>query len=224
MRSTKILLTFLVTTCMSFGQHSGGGSGHSGVASPAHPASIRSGGMRSIAVTNRGASRGARILGPGSGRRGFRSGFPNRRRYGTYAPYFPVSGYDYYAPYDSFYGSDIAANGYPEEYPPTGNVVIVQGGPGEGTQPAQPAPVSPVIHEYNFTGEPAHVAGSAPTFTILLKDGSTRSATAGWVQGGKLHYLDLESRQMVLSPEVIDRTATERANAEKSLRLDLPPG
>jgi hypothetical protein len=172
-------------------------------------------------MAHNGPIRGARILAPVAGRPGFRNGFSHRRGYGFYAPYFPISGYDYYAPYDSFYGGDVTAGEGPSEYPPSGNVVIVQGSPGEG---AQPAPVSPVIHEYNFTSEPAKFAGSPPTFTIMLKDGSTRLATASWVQGGKLHYLDLQSRQMLLSSEVIDRAATERANAEKSLRLDLPPG
>lgn len=224
MRSTKILLAFLVTTCMTFGQHSGGGFGHSGGAMAGHPAPMRSAGTSSVRVTNRGSFRGATILAPGAGRRGFRSGFAYRGRSGVYAPYFPISGYDYYGPYDSFYGSDVAADGYPEEYPPTGNVVIVQGGPGEGAQPVEPASVNPVIHEYNFASEPAQVAANPTTFTIRLKDGSTRLATASWVQGGKLHYLDLQSRQMMLSPEVIDREGTERVNAEKSLRLDLPPG
>ena len=124
----------------------------------------------------------------------------------------------------SFYGSDAAVDGYSDENPPAGNVFIVQGGSGQGAQPAEPSPANPVIHEYNFNSEPVQVAGKPPAFTIMLKNGSTRLATASWVQGGELHYLDLQSRQMLLPAEVIDREATERANAEKSLRLDLPPG
>jgi hypothetical protein len=149
---------------------------------------------------------------------------PYRRGYGFYAPYFPISGYDFYAPYSPLYGDDESAGGQPEGYPANGNVVIVQSGGGANVEPASPPPASPVIHEYKLDNEPAGVPGERPTFTIMLKDGSMRSATASWIQDGKLHYLDLQSRQMLLSPEIIDRDATERANAQKSLRLDLPPG
>ncbi len=225
MRSTRNVLAVLLMASASFGQRSGGGgAGRSGgpIAVPSAP--TRSALSRVTPLTNRGSFRGATILGAGVARRNFRSGFPYGRGYGLYAPYFPISGYDFYAPYSPLYGGDESMGGYPEGYPATGNVVIVQPGSGGTIEPAQAPAASPVIHEYKLDNEPAGAPGPQPTFTIVLKDGSTRSATASWIQGSKLHYLDLQSRQMLLSPEVIDRDATERANAEKSLRIDLPPG
>jgi hypothetical protein len=89
--------------------------------------------------------------------------------------------------------------------------------------PSQPVRLpQTVIHEYTV---PAGDAGSSATaFTIALKDGSQQSASAAWIQAGKLHYLDSQDRQQVLSPDVIDRPTTERLNEEKHLRLQLPPG
>jgi len=81
-------------------------------------------------------------------------------------------------------------------------------------------PVQTVIHEY---AAPAATSDAGAAFTIALKDGSQQSATAAWVQGGKLHYLDSQERQQVLSPDLIDRQTTDRLNEEKHLRLQLPP-
>jgi hypothetical protein len=219
MRSTRDVLALLLMAATSFGQHAAGGHPTGSVAG--HPAPMRSAGTRSVPMTNRGSYRGARIVGPAVGRHGFRNDSRYGRGYGLYAPYFPISGYDFYAPYSPLYGE--STGGYSEEEPPPGNVVIVQGG-GGNPEPAPLPPATSAIHEYNFDKEPAGVSGARPTFTIVLKDGSMRSATASWIQAGKLHYLDSQSRQMLLSSEVIDRDATERANAEKSLRIDLPPG
>jgi hypothetical protein len=94
----------------------------------------------------------------------------------------------------------------------------------EMASPPPPVPASSVIHEYNFEAQAPTRPGEQPTLTIVLKDGSTREARASWMSGGKLHYVDLESQQQVLSPGVIDRQATARANEAKDLNLDLPPG
>jgi hypothetical protein len=81
-----------------------------------------------------------------------------------------------------------------------------------------------VVREYNFGKEAERLSGEPVTFTIVLKDGSTRHATASWVAGGKLHYVDLQARQPVLPPELIDRSATEQANKARNLQMELPPG
>jgi hypothetical protein len=225
MRSTRNVLALLLMASVSFGQRSAGGYGRSAGSIAVHPAPTRSVGNRVTPLTNRGAHPGATMFGHVGARRSFGSGFPYGRGYGLYAPYFPVSGYDFYPPYSPLYGGvQDSVGGYPEEYPVTGNVIIVQPGSGGTGAPAEAPPANPVIHEYKLDNEPAGTPGPQTTFTIVLKDGSTRSATASWIQGGRLHYLDLRSRQMLLSPEVIDRNATERANAAKSLRIDLPPG
>lgn len=99
-------------------------------------------------------------------------------------------------------------------------------GAGNAPEPMPPPPpqsASAVVHEYNFGVQPTTRSQEPPTLTVVLKDGSTRSAEASWVTDGRLHYLDLHSRQQVLSAELIDRNATERANQTKNLHMDLPP-
>ena len=80
-----------------------------------------------------------------------------------------------------------------------------------------------MIHEYKVNPEIAAAAGTQRAFTIALKDGTMRSAVAFWVQKGKVHYIDPQDRQQVLSSDLIDRQATERLNREKNLAMQLPP-
>ncbi len=224
MRSTR-LLTFILLAAVAFGQRSGGsghGAGHSAAPVARHSALTRQAGIGVVPVTNRRSLRGGPVFGSNFGRRGFQNGFRYRQGYGLYAPYFPLSGYDFYAPYSPLYGDDQFAGEYPQEYPANGNTVIIQPAAAGNVEPAPPA--SSVIHEYKLDTKPAGVPGERLTFTIVLKNGTTRSAAVSWVQNGKLHYLDSQSRQQLLSPEAIDRDATERANEQKNLRMDLPPG
>lgn len=221
MMSTARFLSFLLLGSAAFGQHSGGfggGFGHSagpgaGRSFPAHPPGAVFG-----PGTNRGPNRGA----AGFGGRGFRNGFTYRRGYGFYAPYFPLWGYDAYSPYyEPQYGVDQFGDEnqqYPAGFP------MVSPGPPTDFIGAPRGPATAVIHEYKFDKGPATTSGERPTFTIVLRDGSTRSAVASWVQDSKLHYVDLRSRQQILLPDVIDRDATERANIQKNLRMELPPG
>jgi len=207
---------FFLVTMAAVAQRSGGFAG--GFAHTAAPAAARSGSMRSTGpAVMRGTNGGYYGSGPV-----FRSGFGQYRgrggfRYGSgYGwPYFPIWDYDLPAPLTS--GEE-----YAEGYPLSGNLIIP---PAAGTvPPSPPQPAVSVIHEYDFGREAAGLGGEAATFTIVLKDGSTRQATATWVAGGKLHYVDLQARQPVLSPELIDRDATERANKAKNLQMELPPG
>jgi hypothetical protein len=130
--------------------------------------------------------------------------------------------------YLPFWGDYPYPELYAEEPSPPPNFVMT--GPPAGQASPQPAaavkPAQSVIHEYTWpkNGESGESRAGATTFTIALKDGSQRFATAAWVQGGKLHYLDPEDRQQALSSDVIDRQTTDRLNQEKHLRLQLPPG
>jgi hypothetical protein len=129
-----------------------------------------------------------------------------------------LGGYPYGAGYPD-------AGFYAEEPPPPPNFVVAAPPAGQAS-PQPPAPIRPaqsVIHEYKWP-KSDETGGGATTFTIALKDGSQRFATAAWVQGGKLHYLDPEDRRQALSSDVIDRQTTDRLNEEKHLRLQLPPG
>jgi hypothetical protein len=223
MTSTARLLSFLLLGSAVFGQRSGGfggGSGRSGGPATGHSFPAHPPGTVIGPGTNRGPIRG----GSGSVRRGFRNGFTYRRGYGYYAPYYPLWGSDLYSPYyEPPYGDD-QYGGDEQLYPGTGYPMMSPGPPSDITG-APRGPATAVIHEYKVDKEqPANVSGERPAFTIVLRDGSTRSAVASWVQDSKLHYVDLRSRQQILLPDVIDRDATERANDRKNLRMELPPG
>lgn len=200
MPGIKLALALLVTGSTVFAQHGGafrGGSGRAGAPVLAAPSPIRSPRLGVFRATNR-------VLGRGR----------NRFAYGW--PYFPEWDYDLAPPY---YGDDFA-NGYPE-YP------LVEAPVFPLPAPSATAPVKPaysVIHEYNFAMPPVGETEESLAFTIVLKDGSRRTARASWVADRELHYIDLESRPHALAPELIDRNATEQANRQKNLSLELPPG
>jgi hypothetical protein len=159
--------------------------------------------------------RRARSFG-GSDLGGHRVGYGYGFGYGW--PSYPIWGYSSVAP---LYSGDEFSNEYPEEYLPSEST--------QNSSPLSEVPVrmprtaSSVIHDYNFPRQPAS-SPAKPAFTIVLRDGTTRTAMATWIARGRLYYLDSQSRQQVLPPELIDRDATERANEAKNLNVTLPPG
>jgi len=131
-----------------------------------------------------------------------RHGFGNRGRIPWLGPYWPLFGDDY----DEEVLAPVNAPILPAPVRP---------------MPPQPPPQS-VIHEYTV---PSNDAGaSAAAFTIAIRDGTERLASAAWVQNGRLHYIDVQGRQQTLAPDEIDRAKTEQLNQEKHIRLQLPPG
>jgi len=85
---------------------------------------------------------------------------------------------------------------------------------------AQEQPVTPQIREYPATAVPP--SGTEPaTFAIMLKDGSSYSATAVMVQGKELQIVDPDGGHRRIPLDAIDRDATRRRNAERNLRLQL---
>jgi len=59
-------------------------------------------------------------------------------------------------------------------------------------------------------------------FAIVLKDGSVLPATAVMTQGDALQIVDADGQHRRIPLNAIDREATRRRNAERSLRLQLP--
>lgn len=143
--------------------------------------------------------------------------FRGQVRNGFIVPYAGLSDYGYlgYDPYLANYGDDFSS-------PPAIFYILPPFGP-TSPEPAESVrPAQAVIHEYKVDHEA--VEGEREiTFTIALKDGSKRFAAASWVQNGKLHYVNSEGRQEILSPESIDREATNRLNEQNHLRMQLPP-
>jgi len=80
--------------------------------------------------------------------------------------------------------------------------------------------VTPQIHEYAAPAAPSPGTEQA-TFAIVLKNGSTLSATAATVQGSALQIVDPEGEHRRVPLDSIDREATRRRNAERNLRLQL---
>jgi hypothetical protein len=85
--------------------------------------------------------------------------------------------------------------------------------------PPPPPPPQPEVHEYK---QAESDGGPARTFSIVSKDGTTRSAIAVWVQDDTVRYIapDGDGGQLTLGS--VNREATGRANAEKHLTLSLP--
>lgn len=201
-KSMRFMAVFFLVFQTALAQH---GGGFHGAASSRGGVQGRGFGSRSaFAHTNRGFE----------GRIRSRFSSPYSPFYGGYGF---LSDYPYWddSSYSGFYGNEAP-------FPPS--AFLAPPAAQTSPEPAEPVrPAQPVIHEYTWPKSEESGQGAA-TFTIALKDGSQRFATAAWVQGGKLHYLDSEDRQQVLSSEVIDRQTTARLNNEKHLHLSLPPG
>lgn len=214
MLGTKVFIILLASVPIAFAQRGGGFAGGAGRVSGsaiARPGPVRPAGSTGAPGLNRGPFRGGPTV-------EVRRGYGHHFGYGTgyFWPYFPIWDYGSMPPDGSAVG---------EEYLPEEDLAAIPPGAAGGVmmQPYPTRPVSSVIHEYRFDDETPVISENQPSFTIVLTDGSTRSAVASWVQGGKLHYMDLQSRSQVLAADVIDRSATVRANASKNLRLELPP-
>jgi hypothetical protein len=105
--------------------------------------------------------------------------------------------------------------------PPAQNIVIVEASPPYTLlEQVPPPPIKSEIHEYS-TRASAEAAEGA-TFSIVLNDGSTRSAVALWVQNERLHLIDPEGRREQLPMADVNRGATVRTNRDRGLQLHLP--
>jgi len=110
-------------------------------------------------------------------------------------------------------------------YPPQ-PVLFVQPPPPPAIVEPPPPPVHPVVIEYKqptAAPSPPPATTEPQPFSIVLRDGSTLSATLIMASGDTLHYVDLEDRHMQISMAAIDRNATLHLNRERKLTLYLPP-
>jgi hypothetical protein len=96
--------------------------------------------------------------------------------------------------------------------------------PAPVVEPAHPA--RPVLTNYTWpaaaTPTTAAPEGEAQSFGIVLKNGSTLSATTVVASDDVLHYVDPDERHMRVSMSAVDRVATLRLNRERKLNLYLP--
>lgn len=167
----------------------------------------------------RGGGGGGRGPGFARGGRGFGRGrgfSPNR--FGS--AYLPYDAYDY-------------GDGYSSEPQPA---IYVQQPPVVVEPPAPPvfrATGHAVVTEYKWPAEgsaaphsasPAGVESESQSFGIVLKDGSTVSASTVFASDDGLHYVDSDERHLRVSMSEVDRAATLKLNRERNLNLYLPAG
>jgi hypothetical protein len=70
---------------------------------------------------------------------------------------------------------------------------------------------------------PAPVSAGSPVYLFELNDETVRPAVAWWVEGNTLHYVTPGGKQAETPLDAVDRALTERLNAERNVRLQLPP-
>lgn len=116
--------------------------------------------------------------------------------------------------YDYGYGGDLAAAPVPA--PPVVNSVVFE-------PPPVILPPPEPIHSSIQSFTPA--ASNAPPafYVIALKNGSHSDATAVWVQGNDLHYVDADDQNHRVPLADVDRKATRELNQARNLNLRLPP-
>jgi hypothetical protein len=199
-------------------------------ASAAPGGGYRGGGFRGSAGF-RGGNFGYRD-GYRNGFRGFRNGF-GLRGFGYYPGFY---GYGYYDPFwysDSYpsypYSSDYAPS-YPLDYgygygddngsaPP---VIINQ----QFQPPAEP---DSVLRQYSWSPPPQPQASAPPPpkngdqlYLVAFKDGVIRAVVAYWAQGATLHYVTMEHEQKQVALASVDRSLSQRLNAERNVQFQLP--
>ena len=127
-------------------------------------------------------------------------------------------GFDEYAPY-----------GYPAPYSNiprfVNRLVLIQQPAVPAAPPAPPEPIHSSIQNVNVKGYPKQNPSSAPVafFIIILKNGSRLTASAVWVQGNDVRYMDGNGLGHRVPLADVDRTATRELNQTHHLNLRLPP-
>jgi hypothetical protein len=123
-----------------------------------------------------------------------------------------------------YYGVPFGFGGYDYGYSPVPNVIIVQPAPPSPVVLVQEPPREPIksaISKYEGPA-PQPVSEEQPTFAIVFKDGSTRSAVAVTLQDNLLHYVDPDGGHHRVTLDTVDRATTLRVNRERKLTLHLP--
>ena len=133
----------------------------------------------------------------------------------------PVYPRRFYPRYGYPYGVPLYSAGYVYGGAPSTNVFIIQNPPPPEPPPLPPEPAKPEVRDYKWpdVGKPEVTAEEMAAFAIALRSGVIESASAVWIQEGKLHYVTPEGVRHELRPEAIDRELTDKLNRERGLRL-----
>jgi hypothetical protein len=160
----------------------------------------------------------------------YRSGFGWGWGFG--AGYYSYPYYGGFGYWDPFYYSDYSypGNYYPGSYYPSYSspvtVVYPYSPPQAPVVVEQPVEVArPVLREYRDEygqrAEPAATAGRV-IYLIAFKDGVIRAALTYWVDGGDLHYVDLQHQQKSAPLDTVDRSFSAQLNRDRHVPFQLP--
>ena len=120
-----------------------------------------------------------------------------------------------------YYPTSYYQSPYTDSPPAAPSVTIIQQFAPPAVVVVEP-PVTAHIQEYAPSAV-APASGSEPAmFSIVLKDGSVLPAAAVMTQGDALQIVDADGQHRRVPLSAIDRDATQRRNAERNLRLQLP--
>ena len=134
-------------------------------------------------------------------------------------------GFAYLPPYDDGYLPADVDNDYAYQPAP---LDYYQQPPQPIQPPAARKPVRPVVQEYNWLAAGTTSSTSSPadaepqTFAIVLKNGSTLSATMVLASADSLHYIDTDGRLQRVDLAEVDRAATLKLDRARNLSLYLP--
>jgi hypothetical protein len=139
--------------------------------------------------------------------------------YGGFWGYpYPVYGGYYNGYYDSYAGAN------PYYYAPSPNVTVIYP-PSDDTSTTQPAEPSPsvAINEYHW-GSSANVGTpqKAVYFSIALRDNSVIDASAYWVDGDTLRYIDRQGKQQQVPLSQVDEARSQQLNRARGIEFGLP--
>ncbi len=218
------------------GGHGGGGGGHAGGGMHAG-GGFRGGVAGGFRGGTPGGFRGSTGFRGGVGFRGnigFRNNFAFRGRRFGFSPFFYSGFYGGFPFWDPFFDSDYGY-GYPDTgyasygYPYDDGSYTVNSGWYPAAQSYAPAPPppppAPVIREY--TGPVQQSATQPqqyepPLYLVAFQDGVIRAALAYWVDGGTLHYVDLDHAPKQVALASVDRGLSDRLNRERHVDFRLP--
>jgi hypothetical protein len=135
-----------------------------------------------------------------------------------YNPFYsyPYYGSPYYAEPYGYYGPQAYYDATPDYYQPNGGgsrVVVVN-----QDYRGQPAPQATVRE---FSAVAPRIDGEEVYYLIAMQDQTVRMATAYWVEGSTLHYVDRRHEQHAVPLSTVDRRLSEQLNRERRVTFYL---
>ncbi len=165
-------------------------------------------------------------------RGGFHDGYGTR--FGSLGGYYVPSygwGLGYFPGYAGFglsydYGY-YPYSYYPYDYSPNVTVVYPSAPAQQTVTPMYVERAHPVIRDYDQNGQErqpptASRENGSPIYLFAFADHSIQAASAYWVDGRILHYINLQREEKQTPVDSLDREFTLRLNEERRVTVRLP--